>query len=109
MVKIRIKKSQTLGEDLMTLKNVQKIEAQEIHQKTWFQKFRGKLAPVAISSGSLVAMSANAADTAPDFLATATSSMSGILTSLGALFVVGIGITLLIMAYSISKGGVKKA
>lgn len=93
----------------MTLKNVQKIEAQEIHKKTWFQKYRGKLAPVVISSGSLVAMSANAAGETPDFLATATTSMSGILTSLGGLFVVGIGITLLIMAYVISKGGVKKA
>ena len=94
----------------MTLKNVEKIE-QETHEKTWFQKFKNKinskLAPVAVVSGALVASSAHAE--VPDFLATASTSLGGIATSLGSLFVIAIGITLLVMAFVISKGGIKKA
>ncbi|MBZ6535515.1 hypothetical protein [Acinetobacter seifertii] len=91
----------------MTFKNVEKIETQERHQKTWFQKFRSKFVPASVVTGGLIAANANAAD--PDFLGTATTSLGTIATGLGALFVAAIGITLLIMAFSISKGGVKKA
>lgn len=91
----------------MTLKNVEKIEVQETHKKSWFQKFRGKLAPVAVVGGSVVAVNAHA--DVPDFLATATTSLGGILSGLGTLFVAAIGITLMIMAFTTSKGGIKKA
>lgn len=92
----------------MTLKNVEKIETQETHKKTWFQKFRNKLAPVAVATGGLVVANAHAAD-APDFLATASTSLGGIATGLAALFVIAIGITLTIMAFTLSRGGIKKA
>ncbi|MEN8411936.1 hypothetical protein ABFP33_18465 [Acinetobacter bereziniae] len=92
----------------MTFKYVEVIEQQEVDKKTWFQRFRNKLGSTAIVSGALVATGAHAAD-APDFLGTATSSVTGIGTGLAALFVAAIGITLLIMAYVISKGGIKKA
>ena len=96
--------------NLMTFKNVEVIEQQEVHKKTWFQRFRNKLGGTAVVSGALVASNAHAAEGAiPDFLATAGSSLTGISTGLGALFVIAIGITLLIMAFVISKGGIKKA
>lgn len=92
----------------MTLKNVQKIETQEQHKKTWFQKFRNKLVPVSVVTGGLIAANAHAAD-APDFLGTATTSLGTIAIGLGSLFVAAIGITLLIMTFGVSKGGIKKA
>lgn len=91
----------------MTFKNVEVIEQQEVHEKTWFQPFRNKLGFSGIASGALVATGAHAE--VPDFLATAGTSLSGIATGLGALFVIAIGITLLVMAFVISKGGIKKA
>lgn len=91
----------------MTLKNVEKIEAQEQHQKSWFQKFRSKFAPAAVVTGGLIAANAHAAD--PDFLGSATTSLGTIVIGLGALFTAAIGITLLIMAFGVSKGGIKKA
>jgi len=93
----------------MTFKNVEVIEQQEVHKKTWFQRFRNKLGGTAVVSGALVASNAHAADAIPDFLATAGTSLTGISVGLGALFVIAIGITLLIMAFVISKGGIKKA
>lgn len=92
----------------MTLKNVEKIEAQEQHQKSWFQKFRNKFVPVVVVTGGLIASSAHAEDT-PDFLGQAKTAITGLVTNLGGLFVVAIGITLLIMAFQLSKGGIKKA
>ncbi|MEQ1343695.1 hypothetical protein [Acinetobacter seifertii] len=92
----------------MTLKNVEKIEAQEQHQKSWYQKFRTKLVPAVVTTGVLIASSAHAEDT-PDFIGTAKTAMTGLVTNLGGLFVVAIGITLLIMAFTLSKGGIKKA
>ncbi|QNX07559.1 hypothetical protein IC784_08940 [Acinetobacter seifertii] len=94
----------------MTLKNVQKIETQEQHQKTWFQKFRSKFVPAAVVTGGLIAANAHAAaGDPPDFLGTATSSLGTIAIGLGTLFAAAIGITLLVMAFSTSKGGIKKA
>ncbi|GAA5565855.1 hypothetical protein Asch03_03395 [Acinetobacter schindleri] len=92
----------------MTLKNVEKIEAQEQHEKSWYQKFRTKLVPAVVTTGILIASSAHAEDP-PDFIATAKTAMTGLVTNLGGLFVVAIGITLLIMAFTLSKGGIKKA
>ena len=95
----------------MTFKNVEVIEQQEVHKKTWFQKFKYKLAPTAVVSGVLVASNANAAEGSaiPDFLAPAQAALGGIGTSLGALFVVAIGITLVIIAFTNSRGGIRRA
>lgn len=111
MVCIRIKESQVLRRKFMTLKNVEVIEQQQ-HEKSWFQKFRSKFnnktaTTALIVSGSAVALPAHAE--VPDFLAGATTSVAGIATGLGALFVAAIGIYLLIMAFSASKGGIKRA
>ena len=91
----------------MTLKNVERIETQEIHKKTWFQKFRNKLSPVAVATGGMIV--ANAHAEAPDFLGEASTSLGAIAVNLGALFVIAIGITLTIMAFTLSRGGIKKA
>ncbi len=93
----------------MTLQYVEKIEAQEQHQKSWYQKFRTKLVPAVVTTGVLIASSAHAEDTTPDFLGQAKTAITGLSTNLGGLFVVAIGITLLIMAFQLSKGGIKKA
>lgn len=91
----------------MTLQNVEKIEAQEKYKKSWFQKFRGKLALPVVAIGGMAAASAHA--DVPDFLATGTTALGGIATGLGTLFVAAIGISLLVMAFMTSKGGIKKA
>lgn len=98
----------------MTLKNVEVIEQQELHEKTWYQRFnfksfRKKLVASAITTGVLVVSNAHAADEIPDFLAPAKTALAGIGTNLGALFLSVIGIVLLIIAFTISKGGIKKA
>lgn len=95
----------------MTFENVEVIEQQEVHKKTWFQKFKSKLAPVALTTGALVASTAHAeGDSAiPDFLKPAVDSLGGIAVSLGGLFVVAIGITLVIIAFTNSRGGIRKA
>lgn len=95
----------------MTFKNVEVIEQQEVHKKTWFQKIKSKLAPAAVATGVLVASNANAAEglAIPDFLKPATDALGGIGVSLGALFVIAIGITLVIIAFTNSRGGIRKA
>jgi hypothetical protein len=95
----------------MTLKNVQVIE-QTQHEKSWFEKFRSKFNQKAattalIATGAAVALPAHAE--VPDFLGDATTSFVGIAAGLGALFVASIGIYLLIMAFTASKGGIKRA
>jgi len=96
----------------MTFKNVEVIEQQEVHKKTWFQKFKSKLAPATVATGVLVASNANAAEgglAIPDFLQPAADALGGIGVSLGALFVIAIGITLVIIAFTNSRGGIRKA
>ncbi|TNL41160.1 hypothetical protein [Acinetobacter bereziniae] len=99
----------------MTLKNVEVIEQQELHEKTWYQRFnfktfRKKLVASAITTGVLVVSNAHAAEgDIPDFLAPAKTALAGIGTNLGALFLSVIGILLIIIAFTISKGGIKKA
>ncbi|MBO3656709.1 hypothetical protein [Acinetobacter haemolyticus] len=92
----------------MTLKNVEVLE-KPTQDKTWFQKFRSKRAvttAVALT-GASVAIPAHAE--VPDFLAPAVDALGGIGTSLAALFVVAIGITLVIIAFTNSRGGIRKA
>lgn len=92
----------------MTLKNVQKIETQEIHEKSWFHRFRNK---VLVGSSALVVGSSAMAEAVPppDFLAGANTSLTTIAAGLGALFLLAIGITLLIISFSNSRGGIRKA
>lgn len=91
----------------MTLKNVEKMEQHQV-EKTWFQRFRSKLAGTAVvGTGALVAIPAHAE--IPDFLADASGSLTGIATSLGGVFLLAIGITLVIIAFTTSRGGIKRA
>ncbi|MCH7378602.1 MULTISPECIES: hypothetical protein [Acinetobacter] len=94
----------------MGLKNVEVIE-QQAHEKTWFQKFRGRATSTAvIASTAIVASAANAADPViPDFLAPAKNAISGLGVSLGEIFLIAIGITLVIITFTTSRGGIKKA
>lgn len=92
----------------MTLKNVEKIEVPQ--QKTPFQRWRQKATAAVISTGVLVVSNAHAAEgDIPDFLAPAKTALSGIGVNLGTLFLTCIGIILIIIAFTISKGGIKKA
>jgi len=98
----------------MTLKNVEVIE-QQAHEQSWFQKFRYKFgsrtaSTALVATGASFAIPAHAADGAiPDFLAGATAALTGIATSLGGVFLLAIGIILVIIAFTNSKGGLKRA
>lgn len=95
----------------MTFKNVEVIEQQEVHKKTWFQRFRNKFGGSAIVATGIVATSGAHAEgvAIPDFLAPATTALDGIGVGLGALFLVAIGIVCVIIAFTTTKGGVKRA
>lgn len=95
----------------MTLKNVEVLEHQETHKKTWFQKFRNQLTATAvIGSTALVASNSNAAaGDPPDFLTPAKTAITGLGVSLGEIFLIAIGITIAIIVFTISRGGIKKA
>lgn len=93
----------------MTLKNVEVIE-QQAHEKSWFQKFRSKTfaaSTVLVATGAAVAIPAHAE--IPDFLAGATTALAGIATSLGGVFLLAIGVILVVIAFTNSKGGLKRA
>lgn len=95
----------------MTFKNVEVIE-QQAHEKSWFQKFRSKFSSRAastalVATGATVAIPAHAE--IPDFLSGATDALTGIATSLGGVFLLAIGIILVIIAFTNSKGGLKRA
>lgn len=94
----------------MTLKNVEKIETQEKHEQSWFQRFRNKFGATAVVATGVVATTgAHAEVVIPDFLAPATTALDGIGVGLGALFLVAIGIVCVIIAFTTTKGGVKRA
>lgn len=95
----------------MNLKNVEVIET-PTQDKSWFQKFRTNRTVTAavVATTGVAASSANAADPViPDFLAPAANALTGIATSLGGLFAICIGIILVIIAFTNSKGGLKRA
>lgn len=95
----------------MTLKNVELIE-QQAHEQSWFQKFRSKFGSkvatsAVVTTGVMAATGAHA--DIPDFLAEPIAGLTGIGTNLGALFLIAIGITLMIVIFTNSRGGLKRA
>jgi hypothetical protein len=92
------------------LQNVEKIVQQEAHRKSWFNRFKTKalVASSALVIGS-TAIAAEGDPAVPDFLSGAKAALAGIGLSLGELFMVVIGIILVIIAFSNSKGGLKRA
>ncbi|MCW8041265.1 hypothetical protein [Acinetobacter entericus] len=90
----------------MALQNVQKLEQQEVHKKTWFNRFRGKAAATgAIVTGAVVASSNALAIKAAD-IATATSGSGAEETiDAGWLWVLGIAIVLYVGRKIVSMFG----
>ncbi len=94
----------------MPLENVQKIETQEKHEKSWFQRFKNSA--LATSGLALVGTTSAHAEgeiAITDFITPVKDSFTGIAADLGGLFLVCLGITVLIAVFSISRGGVKKS
>jgi hypothetical protein len=95
----------------MSLINVEKIE-QDNHEKTWFQKFRSKASTkFAVASSALIVGSANAAEgdlVIPDYITPVKSAFTGLATDLGAFFLVCLGVTIAIVIFTVSRGGIKK-
>lgn len=98
---------------MSNLKNVEIMEQtvqQQAHEKSWFNRFKSK---AAVASTSLVvgstAFAAEGDAAIPNYLETAKTALTGIGTDLGVVFMVAIGITLVIIAFTTSRGGIKRA
>lgn len=96
------------------LVNVEKIDNQEQHEKTWFQRFNKKLGVAVTGATALVVgTSANAAEVdlsfIPDFLGPAKTAMSGLGIDAAALLLIVIGLVIMFAIFGVSKGGIKKA
>lgn len=96
----------------MSLVNVEVIEAQQEHEKSWFQRSKNRiLGAVATGTALVMVSSANAAEGAidvPDFITPVKSAFTSIATDLGGFFLVLLGITVAIAVFVISRGGIKK-
>lgn len=97
---------------MSNLKNVEIMEQtvqQQAHEKSWFNRFKTK---ALVGSSALVvgsaAMAAEGDPVIPDFLAPAKTFMTGIGTDLGTVFMVAIGITLVVIAFTVSRGGISR-
>lgn len=90
------------------MKNVTKIEQQEAHEKTWFNRFRKPAGVAVVSTGAVVASSAHAELVVPNFLTQVTTAFTGIPGDLSTFFLMCLGITILVSVFGISRGGVKK-
>lgn len=78
-------------------------------KKGWFARNCPTFAAAGTAlMGSTVAMAEVVPPVIPNFLETATTSIGSIAGDLGAFFLIVIGIVLLIAAFSISKGGIKR-
>jgi len=92
----------------MTFKNVEVIQQEEVQTK-WYERFRKKIGTSAVVVTAVAtASTANAAEV-PDFLAPVSTALDGIGVGLGSLFLTVIGIICVIIAFTTTKGGVKKA
>lgn len=96
----------------MSLVNVEKIEAQENHEKSYFKRFNNKvLGLVATGTALVMGSSAHAAEggiTVPDFITPVKTAFTSIASDLGGFFLVLLGITVAIAVFVISRGGIKK-
>lgn len=95
----------------MSLVNVEKIEAQEKHEKSWFQRFNNKILSVVATGTALVMGSSAHAEgeiAVPDFITPVKSAFTSIASDLGGFFLVLLGITVAIAVFVISRGGIKK-
>ena len=87
----------------MALQNVEKLEIQQSHKKTWFQRFRGKAAAVSATCVALVVSTGSQAfmDAADIDAATGAAGGDSLLQKVGIWmlgFVVGMTIYALIIS-----------
>lgn len=96
----------------MSLLNVQKIEDQKNHEKSWFQRFNKKASTLAVTGTALaVGSSVQAAEgdiTVPDYISKVTNAYTSIAGDLSGFFLICLGITIAISVFVISRGGIKK-
>ena len=107
----------TIGDKTMTLKNVEVIE-QEVHQKTWFQKFRSKATDLNVQTGlvlsgaTLGVSSANAAETgglAATILEAITGEITAVMNSQKAIYGLMILVIIGFVVWRYSKRTVSSA
>ncbi|MDH1489378.1 hypothetical protein N5E66_14755 [Acinetobacter johnsonii] len=100
----------------MTLKNVEVIE-QEVHEKTWFQKFRAKASHLNVQTGlvlsgaALGASSANAAEggLAATILEAITAEITAVMNSQKAIYGLMILVIIAFVVWRYSKRTVSSA
>lgn len=101
----------------MTLKNVEVIE-QEVHQKTWFQKFRSKADYLNVQTGLILSgaalgvSSANAAEStgiAADILSSITGEFAALSNTQKAVYGLAIVIVIGFVVWRYSKRTVSSA
>lgn len=106
----------TIGVKTMTLKNVEVIE-QEVHEKTWFQKFRAKASHLNVQTGlvlsgaALGASSANAAEggLAATILEAITAEITAVMNSQKAIYGLMILVIIAFVVWRYSKRTVSSA
>lgn len=85
------------------LENVQKIEQQEVHKKTWYQRFSGKAtATGAAVTGIAITSNANAAGVTELFTTMATE-LGGISSGTLTVITVLAGVTALLIGWAYFK------
>lgn len=90
-------------------KNVQVMTQRHIQNQSLLSRFKHwALGSTALVVGS-TAMAAEGDPVIPDFLGPAKTALSGMGTDLGLLFLGVIGILLVILAFSVSRSGIKQA
>lgn len=90
----------------MGLVNVEKIEAQEQHEKSWFQRFRGKLAAAGAATGALVVSTSSMAfmEAADVTAATGAAGGESVLKAAGTwVLAIAVGIAVVIKIVSLVK------
>ena len=107
----------TIGDKTMTLKNVEVIE-QEVHEKTWFQKFRAKASHLNVQTGlvlsgaGLGATTANAAEgtgIAASILELITAEITAVMNSQKAIYGLMIIVIIGFVVWRYSKRTVSSA
>lgn len=95
----------------MSLVNVEKIEAQENHEKSYFKRFNNKVLGLVATGTALVMGSSAHAEgeiTVPDFITPVKTAFTSIASDLGGFFLILLGITVAVAVFVISRGGIKK-
>lgn len=95
----------------MALQNVEKIEQQEVHKKTWFQKFRGRFAAATgATTGLILTNPAHAEGYDISQIGTVITGQLGASgTLIVTILIAAAGLTALIIGYKKLNAGAKAA